>query len=71
MNFRTSARGGITLRILDEYSHPIEGYTTYELFGDSVARIVDFEKPLSDLQGKKVIFEFTMSDAELFSMKFN
>jgi hypothetical protein len=71
LNFRTSARGGIILRILDEYSHPIEGYTTCELFGDSVERIVDFDKELSLLCGRKVIFEFTMSDAEIFSMKFS
>ena len=69
MNFRTSARGGITLRILDERNVPIEGYTTCEIFGDSIDRIVDFDKPLAELQGKVISFSFTMSDAEIYAMK--
>ena len=70
LNFRTSARGGIVLQILDEKNLPIEGYRTCELFGDALERIVDFERPLSGLQGKTVRFEFTMSDAELYAMRF-
>ena len=69
LNFRTSARGGITLRILDERNVPIEGYTTCEIFGDSIDRIVDFDKPLAELQGKVISFSFTMSDAEIYAMK--
>lgn len=71
MNFRTSARGGVYVRILDELSNPIAGYETCELFGDSVERIVDFEKPLEDLHGKKIRLEFTMSDAEIYALKFS
>lgn len=71
LNFSTSARGGIYLRILDEYNIPIEGYSTFEIFGDSIDRIIDFDKPLSELSGKAVKFEFTMSDAEIFSMTFD
>jgi hypothetical protein len=71
MNFKTSARGSIYLSILDELGNPIEGYSTCEMFGDSINRTVDFDKPLSDLQGKKVIFNFTMSDAEIFSIRFS
>jgi len=70
LNFSTSARGCIYLRILDEYNVPIKGYSTCEIFGDSVDRILDFDKPLSELSGKAVKFEFTMSDAEIFSMTF-
>lgn len=70
LNFRTSGRGGIVLRILDERNVPIDGYTTYEIFGDSVERIVDFDKPLADLQGRRVSFEFTMRDAEIYAMRF-
>ena len=70
LNFRTSARGGITLRILDELGHAIPGYTSCEIFGDSVKRVIEFEKPLSELNGRGVIFEFTMKDAELYSMRF-
>ncbi len=70
LNFATSARGCIYLRILDEYNIPIEGYSTFEIFGDSIDRAIDFDKPLSELSGKAVKFEFTMSDAEIFSMTF-
>ena len=68
LNFRTSARGSIFLRILDDKNLPMEGYSTCELFGDALDRIVDFDKPLSDLCGKTVRFEFLMRDAELYAM---
>jgi hypothetical protein len=71
LNFATSARGGIYLRVLDEFSIPIEGYSTAEIFGNSVDRAVDFDKPLSELAGRTVRLEFTMSDAEIFSMTFS
>jgi hypothetical protein len=70
LNFSTSARGGIYLRILDVNNVPIEGYSTCEIFGDSIDRIIDFDAPLSALSGKPVKLEFTMSDAEIFSMTF-
>ena len=71
LNFATSARGCIYLRILDEHNTPIEGYSTCEIFGDSIDRVIDFDKPLGELSGKAVKFEFTMSDAEIFSMSFD
>ncbi len=70
MNFRSSARGGIVLRILDERNLPLDGYATCELFGDSLDRTVDFEKPLARLAGKAVRFEFSMRDAEIFAIRF-
>ena len=70
LNFRTSARGSIYLQILDENNELIDGYSTCELFGDSVERTVDFAKPLSELAGKTVVFRFTMQDAEIYSMRF-
>lgn len=70
LNFRTSARGSIFLRILDEKGQSIEGYTTCELFGDALDRTVDFDRPLAELHGQTVRFEFSMSDAEIFAMRF-
>ncbi|MBE6541950.1 MAG: hypothetical protein E7672_05840 [Ruminococcaceae bacterium] len=71
MNFRTSARGYIKIQILDHRGVPFkEGYTTCEIFGDSIDRIIDFEKSLSDLHGKVVSMEITMCDAEIFSLTF-
>ncbi len=70
INFRTSAKGSVYLKITDDKGHPIEGYETCEIFGDSVDRTVDFDRPLAELAGRPVIFTFTMRDAELFAMKF-
>ena len=70
LNFRTSARGGIFLTILDEKGLPLEGYETCEIFGDALDRVVDFDKPLADLHGKTVSFRFTMRDAEIYAMRF-
>ncbi len=70
LNFRTSARGGMVLRILDGDGSPIPGYETCELFGDAEERIVDFDAPLSALRGRAVCFDFTMRDAEIFAMRF-
>ena len=69
LNFRTSARGGIVLSVLDEGGDPVEGYTTCELFGDSTDRTVDFDKSLHELIGKTVCFEFRMRDAELYAFR--
>ena len=40
------------------------------MFGDSVDRVVDFDESLQKLSGETVIFEFEMSDAELYAMRF-
>lgn len=69
LNFRTSARGEIVMKIIDERGNTIDGYTTCPLFGDSIERIVDFEKPLAELAGKTVRFVFEMSDAELYAFR--
>jgi hypothetical protein len=69
MNFRTSARGSVYVSVLDELGIPIEGYTTCEIFGDSVNRVIDFEKPLSALEGRRVSLSFRMSDAEIFAFR--
>lgn len=70
INFATSAIGYVQIRILDAEGIPIEGYDSARLFGDSVDRTVDFEKKLADLAGKAVRLEISMSDADLYSFKF-
>jgi len=70
INFSTSARGGITVAVLDEDGTPLEGYESCELFGDSVKRMVDFDKPFSDLKGKPIRLSFSMRDGELFALHF-
>lgn len=70
MNFRTSVRGNVYVRILDELSNPIDGYLSCELFGDSLDRVIDFDKPLQELHGRTIRLEFVMSDAEIFALRF-
>ena len=68
LNFRTSARGYVCVSVLDGYSNAIEGCISCPHFGDTVQRIIDFDKPLSELKGSTVKLEFIMSDAEIYSM---
>ncbi len=73
LNFKTSARGYIFVRVLDCYGKPFEGYQSYEIFGDAYDRPVlfDSDAELSKLRGKPIRLEFVMSDADIYSMKFN
>lgn len=67
LNFATSALGGVTVSLCDEKGNALEGYTSYVMFGDSVDRPVEFEKPLSELRGRNVCIRFAMKDARLYS----
>jgi len=71
LNFRTSARGHIYIKVLDEDCNPIDGLYTCEMFGDRVDTKIEFEKAeISSVAGKPIRLEFTMSDADVFSFKF-
>ncbi len=71
MNFKTSARGYVAVRVFDENGNALGGFFSCELFGDTTSRIIDFEKPLSILSGKAVCLEFSMCDVEIFSITFS
>ena len=68
INFKTSALGGVRIIICDTEGKAIEGYDSGVLFGNSVDRSVDFEKPLSLLSGKEVKLKFVMKDADVYSV---
>jgi len=71
INFSTSAIGYIRIKILDENKDYIEGYESYEIFGDSVDRKITFgNKKISKLAGKPIRMLIEMSDADLYSFKF-
>jgi hypothetical protein len=70
LNFATSALGGVIVSVCDENGDALEGYRSYTMFGDTVDRPVEFEKPLSTLQGKTVRLKFEMKDAHLYSFAF-
>lgn len=70
VNFATSALGGLRIVLCDEAGAPIAGYESYEMFGDSVDRPVEFEQPLSALRGKRVSLRVSLKDAHLYSFVF-
>lgn len=67
INFASSAVGHVQITICDENEKPIDGYESYLIFGNTTARKVEFEKPLADLKGKKVVLKISLSDAHLYS----
>ncbi len=70
VNFATSAAGGLTVSLLGEDGKAIDGYESGVLFGDSVERPVEFEKPLGALAGRKVRIRFRLCDCHLYSFSF-
>ena len=70
LNFATSALGGVTVSLCDENGNELDGYRSYTMFGDSVDRPVEFEKPLGEFSGKKVRLKIGLRDAYLYSFVF-
>ena len=56
-------------RVIPERNE-IEGYNSGELFGNSLARPVDFDKCLKDLNGKEVRLKLEFSSCDLYSFIF-
>lgn len=67
INFATSAVGHVQITVCDEAGNPIDGYESYLIFGNTTERLVEFEKPISELKGKKVTLKIKLSDAHLYS----
>ncbi|MBR6765069.1 MAG: hypothetical protein IKM06_01160 [Clostridia bacterium] len=68
INFATSALGKINITVScgDKEIH------SADIFGDKIDRTVDFiDGALADFSGKECTITFTLSDAELYSYKFN
>ena len=70
VNFATSALGYLQIVFCDENGKALEGYDSGRIFGDSIDRPVDFEKSLSDLNGKAVRMKISMKDAGFYSFNF-
>ena len=69
LNFSTSAQGYVRMRICGEDGAPLPGFDSGYLFGDSLRRAVPFEGELGGLADTPVRLEFTLSDADLYSME--
>ena len=67
LNFSTSAQGYVYIKVM---GYQRKTLMSYELFGDSIDRLVCFDGDLSEFEGQDVILEFTMRDADIFSYRF-
>jgi hypothetical protein len=68
VNFATSAAGFIRIRLSDGKRE----LNSMEIFGDSTDRPVLFKDgEVALLSGRPVVMEITMSDADIYSFKFN
>lgn len=70
VNFASSAIGGMEITLCDTDGNELEGYKSYTMFGDSVNRPVEFEKPLTELHGKSVRLKIKLCDCHLYSFTF-
>ena len=66
LNFSTSAMGCIRVTITDRN----KAFSSCELFGDTLDRTIHFSGDLSCFIGREIILQFSMSDADLYSMWF-
>ena len=76
LNFSTSAAGSVRVELQDADGQAIPGFALAdcdELFGDTIDRTVTWRdrRDLSPLQGKPIRLRIAMSDADLYSLKFN
>jgi hypothetical protein len=76
INFSTSGMGWVLAEIQDAQGNPINGFSlaeSSEIFGDSLERTVSWagSSDLSSLSGQPVRLRFALSDADLYSFRFN
>ncbi len=75
LNFATSAAGGIRVELLGANGQPLPGFSLAEcdeLFGDTISRTVTWadRDDLSALAGRHLQLRMVLSDADLYSLKF-
>jgi hypothetical protein len=76
INYSTSAAGQVRVEIQDANSKPVPGFALEDcepIYGDHIARTVRWKgnPDLAKLAGQNVRIRFEMSDADLYSLKFN
>ena len=75
VNLATSAAGQVRVEVLDENGTPIPGFTAGEcdfFFGDTLDWRVSWNGSgdLSSLAGRTIALHFTLSEADIYSLKF-
>ncbi|MFP6621265.1 MAG: hypothetical protein VB877_18115, partial [Pirellulaceae bacterium] len=76
VNFSTSAAGTLKIEIQTPQGQPIQGFTlddADETFGDALDRSVSWNgsTDVSSLQGRAVRLRITLSDTDLYAIKFS
>jgi hypothetical protein len=76
INYSTSAAGQMRVELQDKAGNALPGFTLADcepIWGDHIGRIVKWKggADVSAHEGKPVRIRFEMSDADLFSIKFN
>lgn len=70
INFESSAAGSVYVEIADKNGKTFNEFRSCELFGNSIDREVDFDGDLATMSGKPIKLRFIMSDADIYSFKF-
>ena len=76
LNFASSAAGTLKVEIQDGSGRPLEGYTLAdadETFGDELDRVVTWQgsPDVGRLAGRVIRLRFTLSDVDLYALKFS
>jgi hypothetical protein len=76
INYSTSAAGEMRVELQDANGKPLPGFTLADcdpIYGDHIARTVTWHSgtDLGKIAGKPIRIRFAMSDADLYSLKFN
>ncbi len=76
INYSTSAAGQLRVEIQDADGNVVPGFTLDEcqpIYGDHIGRTVNWnnESDISALEGQPIQLRFEMSDADLYSLKFD
>ncbi len=75
LNYSTSAAGSVQVEIQDAKGQPVPGFSLAEseaLYGDSLAQAALWKgnPDLATLAGQPVRLRFVLSDADLYSLRF-
>ena len=59
------------VNVLDEAGYPIPGFSSCELFGDTLERFVNFKQNLGKLRGQRLRLQLYLRDGEIYSLTFH
>src|SRR5205085_1348588 len=72
MTVNADVAGELRVRLVDSSGNDIEGFAAADctsVKGDSLTHEVKWQRPLTELRGKPVQFEFVLSNAKLYAFE--